>query len=288
MDQYETFLKIVSNGNISKTADELGYSQSNISHMLMSLENELDCTLLNRSRNGVRLTTEGELLLPYFNEICNAHDRLREKVRQIHGLLAGKIRIGTFASVSIQWLPLMIKSFHEKYPAIEFELLHGSYKEIETWVNNGSADCGFVRMPTEIPLDSHFLKEDPFYAIVPEGHPFEQYESVSLQMLTEEAFIFLDDQGDHDIEPFFRTIGRMPDIRYSTHDVYTVMSMVKVGLGVTMLAGLVTDGFNHIVRKPLTIKATRRIGIAIRNHPSAAAAVFVQHARGWIEHKYNG
>ncbi len=286
MNSYDVFLKIVNTGSISKTADKLGYSQSSVSHMLMVLENELGCTLLTRDRNGVRLTVEGEQLLPYFNDICNAQDRLTEKVHQMRGLQTGKIRIGTFASTSTQWLPHMIHSFHQKYPNIEFELMHGTYNDIETWLRNGSADCGFVRIPTTMPLKSYFLKEDPFYAILPIGHPFSKLHHVTLQMLTEEPFIFLDDKDDHDIDPFFKSIGQMPNIRYSAHDIYTVMSMVKVGLGISMLNGLSTESFHEIERVPFDIKAVRKLGIAIRDKSSAAARVFVQHAREWVAQKY--
>lgn len=286
MNQYEAFLKIVSVGNITRAAQELGYSQSSVSHMLRMLENEMGCTLLTRDRNGVRLTTEGEQLLPYFYGVCNAQEQLAEQVRKMHGLLTGKIRIGTFTSTSIQWLPLMIRSFHEKYPGIEFELMHGSYLEIEEWINNGSVDCGFVRIPSSTPLKSYFLKEDPFYVIIPEGHRFSKLNEIPLPMVAEEPFIFLDDKGDHDIDPFFRRIGCSPDIRYSAHDVYAVMTMVKVGLGVSLIAGLTTENFDHIERKLLDFKAVRRIGIAVRSHPSAATTEFVGHVRSWVREKY--
>lgn len=287
MDSFETFIKIVENGSISKTADEMGYSQSSISHMLLTLENDLGCRLLSRDRNGVRLTGDGMELMPYFIDICNARSRLKEKIDALHGLETGKIRIGTFTSVSNQWLPYIIREFNIKYPNIEFELMPGSYADIEAWINAGHVDCGFLRIPTTIPLKTYFLKEDPFYAIIPTQHKFFNNEQFTMEMLANEPFIWLEDSSDHDTDQIFNKYGYKPKIRFTAYDNYTVMSMVKVGLGITLLPALAAEGYEQVLRKPLNVKATRKIGIGVTEKPSAATIKFVAHVRAWIDKKYH-
>lgn len=71
-----------------------------------------------RGRSGVQLTTEGELLLPYIRTVLHDQRRLSERIGEINGLREGLIRVGTFNSVSSQWLPGMIKRFQAQYPAI--------------------------------------------------------------------------------------------------------------------------------------------------------------------------
>lgn len=112
MNRYMTFLKVLETGSFSKTAEELGYTESVVSQMIVSLEKELSTTLLVRSRRGIRLTSDGQELLPYINNVCSSYYELKEKVSALHGLKPAVIRIGTFSSISCYWLPGLIKEFN--------------------------------------------------------------------------------------------------------------------------------------------------------------------------------
>lgn len=285
MNSYFIFRSIVENGSISRAAQVLGYSQSSVSHALMTLENELGCTLLHRSRSGVSLTSDGAELMPYLNDVCNSEIRLRERVNALHGLEIGHIRVAAFSSTATQWLPDIINEFEKKYPGIEFNIMHGSFGEIESWLASGSVDCAFVRIPTEQPYKTYFLKEDPFYAVIPTTHKYFNEKYISMEMLSLEPFIWQDD-GDNEAAPFFAKNALKPNIKYTAHDLYTVIAMVRVGLGVTLLSALATEGYSQILRKPLDINASRRIGIAMADNPSAATKKFVKHVREWIKKKY--
>lgn len=61
----------------------------------------------------------------------------------------GTVKIGTFSSVSIQWMPQIIKQFQNQFPHIEIKLLDGNYSEIEEWIADGTADLGFVNLPSK-------------------------------------------------------------------------------------------------------------------------------------------
>ena len=72
-------LTAVDCGSFSKAAAELGYTQSAMTHLVNNLEAELGCTLLNRGSHGVRLSEEGEHLLPYIKGVIDACDALRQE-----------------------------------------------------------------------------------------------------------------------------------------------------------------------------------------------------------------
>ena len=63
--KYEALLHIAENGSISKTAQELGYTQSGITQMINGLETELGMQLIIRRSKGVKLTNSGKELLPW-------------------------------------------------------------------------------------------------------------------------------------------------------------------------------------------------------------------------------
>lgn len=105
IQKYLAFVKTVECGSFTKAAELLSYSQSGISRMIGDLEREWKVTLLERSRSGVRLTSEGIRLLPYAKRVCDEYEKLQSVVNGINGLNAGLIRIGTFSSVATHWLP---------------------------------------------------------------------------------------------------------------------------------------------------------------------------------------
>ena len=75
--KYMAFIKTVEYGSFTRAAEILHYSQSGISRMIHDLEKEWNVTLLERSRTGVRLTTEGEMLLPGAKSLCEEYQNCR-------------------------------------------------------------------------------------------------------------------------------------------------------------------------------------------------------------------
>ena len=127
MDRYLAFLKVLELGSFTKAADALGYSQSAVSQMIQALEAELEMTLLHRGHRGVKLSPEGESLLPYIQSSVNHYNAMLEAVRDMKQLEGGLIRIGTLSSYSSQWLPPLIKEFKALYPKVRFLFHQGVY-----------------------------------------------------------------------------------------------------------------------------------------------------------------
>ncbi len=103
--KYLAFVKTVERGSFTRAAQELDYAQSSISKMVADLEAEWGMTLLERSKSGVRLTSAGEQILPFLRKVLNDHQELEGQIHRMNGIETGVVRIGTFASVAINWLP---------------------------------------------------------------------------------------------------------------------------------------------------------------------------------------
>ena len=160
IQKYLAFVKTVEYGSFTKAAERLNYSQSGISRMINDLEKEWKISLLERSRAGVRLTSDGLALLPYTKSVCAEYEKLQTQIDEINGLQLGIIRIGTFSSVATHLLPNIIKRFQTDYPNIDYELLLGDYTEIENWILEGRVDCGFLRLPAHPDLETCFLRSE--------------------------------------------------------------------------------------------------------------------------------
>lgn len=266
MNRYDAFIIIIETGSFTKAAEKLGYTQSAISQMVHSLEEELSTTLLLRSRKGVTLTPDGEELLPYIRKLHNSHRELMEKQKEMQGLQSGKVRIGTFSSVSCHWLPGLMKDFKERYPSVNFELYQGEYTSIAQLIKEGSVDFGFVNPAAVSALNTIPLKQDEMLAVIPNNHPLVAYEKVSLKELSSEPFILLDEGQLSEPLEFFKENNLQPNIQYRVHDDYTIMSMIEKGLGISILPELVLNRINYnIVTKQISPPIVRTIGIAFKN-----------------------
>lgn len=113
-----TFVRIAEIQNFSKTAEQLGYSQSAVTMQIKQLETELHTQLFERIGKQVRLTRAGERLLPYALEILNAVGKA-ERIAQEPEQISGKLRIGTCESFVISILPPVILEMSELCPHIE-------------------------------------------------------------------------------------------------------------------------------------------------------------------------
>ena len=144
MNRYIALQKIIELGSFTKAADALGYTQSSISQMIASLENELAIKLLTRSRVGVKLTIEGAELYPYIERSIISYRAMQEKANEIKGLETGIIRVGTVSSVTCHWMPVLIRGFQELYPHVQFLFHQGDYTTIPEWIRTGAVDFGFI------------------------------------------------------------------------------------------------------------------------------------------------
>ncbi len=274
IQKYMAFVKTVECGSFTKAAEALSYSQSGISRMINDLEKEWKISLLERGRNGVRLTSDGVKLLPYAKNVCNEFLKLQMQVDELNGLESGLIRIGTFSSVATHWLPNIIKVFQKDFPNIDYELLLGDYTEIEGWILDGRVDCGFLRLPAHPDLETTFLEQDKLLAILPENHPLADCIRFPATALCDEPFMLLEKGEKAEISEIFERNHLSPKIHFTTWDDYAIMSMVESGLGISILPELILKRIPYrIVTKELDVPAYRNIGIAFRDKKNASLAV---------------
>lgn len=273
LQKYLAFVKTVELGSFTEAAEKLHYSQAGISRMIADLEREWKLTLLERSKYGIRLTSDGETLLPYAKSLCAEFDRMQTQIRDIQGYQTGTIRIGTFSSVATHWLPRIIREFQKDYPGIDYELLLGDYTEIEIWLLEGRVDCGFLRLPTLPELDTVSLALDQLMVILPEGHPYAEADAFPLKELEQEPFMLLEKGAKAEISEVFEKHGLHPHVHFTTWDDYAVMSMVEQGLGIAILPELILKRIPYrVVAKPLEIPAFREIGFAVKDKAAMSLA----------------
>ena len=112
----QAFLMVVKLGSINKAAERLDYTQPALTQMMNSLERDLGCRLLSRGHGGVKLTREGEALLPLLENVSNSMKKLRKEIVRLtaeqkqyteektgYSLIFGRRRLKFFGNSSITY-----------------------------------------------------------------------------------------------------------------------------------------------------------------------------------------
>ena len=92
MQRFKALRTVLRLGSFTKAAHALGYTQSSISQMMASLEEELSFKLLIRSRNGITLTQEGQQLYPFLEQVLHSYEAM-EAVSYTHLTLPTNSRV---------------------------------------------------------------------------------------------------------------------------------------------------------------------------------------------------
>lgn len=278
--KYLAFVKTVEKGSFTKAAQDLNYAQSSVSKMVADLENEWDMLLLERSKSGVKLTSDGEQVLPFLRKILNDYYELEGHICQMKGLETGTVRIGTFSSVAINWLPNIFARLQQDYPGIEYEMLLGDYGEVEQWIEEGRVDCGFLRLPTIVGFDTILLKQDEYKVVLPADHPLAQKEMIGMDDLNDQPFLLLEHGGKTEVSDLLERFHVHPDIRFTTWEDFAIMAMVEKGLGIGILPDMILRRTPYKIEvRPLQEPYYRKIGLALkdRNRITPALQKFIEY-----------
>ncbi|HEY3732134.1 MAG TPA: LysR substrate-binding domain-containing protein [Steroidobacteraceae bacterium] len=114
------FIAVAQHLSFTRAADALGVSASAASLQIRSLEEYLSRPLFRRNGRQVRLTAEGESLLPGVRQALEQLERAVDDVRGERG--AGQVRLSTLASFLQQWLLPRLERLRTALPNVNLHL----------------------------------------------------------------------------------------------------------------------------------------------------------------------
>lgn len=287
MNQYTVFLEVAKLQSLSKAAKSLGYTQSGISHTLKRLEIEMNLKLFYRNRNGAYLTKAGEEIYPIISQIVQCHKNLGQTIQSLHNLHMGTLNIGTYSSISREWLPHIIQIFKQDFPHIKIHFKEGGNEDIMRWVDSHEVDFGLLSLGSSTRANTQWipLKDDPLLAVLPLRYAKKNLTAFPLKDFNNETFILSTFGIDVDIHRTLKLHKITPDIQYSAMDDFTIVSMVACDLGISILPKLVLDHHDTgVLTLPLEPYAKRQLGIAIASMEMAspAALKFIEYTEQYV------
>lgn len=279
--KFTAFVECIERGSLTGAADSLGYTPSAVSQLITALEKDLGVRLLIRSKRGVKLTSEGETLLPAVKKSLACEEDVYHLAAGLRGLTTGKLKIAAYPSVATTWLPDIIRRFKNDYPDVQINIKESIRDDIFRHFENNEADLALFAYSEPMPYEWIPLAEEAVIAALPEDHPLAEAKAFPVKECEKYDFVMGSWGNEPEIVEILRKNDAHPLIKYTTYDTPATLAMVRMGLGISFVNELSAQYWNeHIVKMPLDPPETITFGIAIpsRAQMTKAAEIFLKYA----------
>lgn len=222
----------------TQAAEKLYVSQSNLSHAIQKLEDELNVKLFVSKGRNIRLTKYGELFLPYVQKTIDTLESGVTALQEYINPNSGTVTMIGFPSLA-QFAPDMIVRYLSETDrvSVRFQFSQASFYTIQKQLMEGKVDLAFATKIEDPSVGFHRIGSHPLVLLVPMGHRLAQQESVDLRELDKENFIDFDDDSQlhHQNKEVFRELGIQPNIVVETPQDAVMYGLVAAKHGVAII-----------------------------------------------------
>ncbi|GGE78691.1 LysR family transcriptional regulator [Stappia taiwanensis] len=280
LEMLRCFAAVAQRGNLSEAADHLGRTPSAVSMMLKQFEEHLGAPLFETERKS-KLTGLGQHIFEQALQTVNHFDGTVDEMLSYARSESGSVRIAAVPSVAASILPEVIKTFARARPRVFIDLRDMDSLAVTRELTRGRVDIGLASFANDSGelLVEPFLS-DPFGLVCPPDHPLAE-RGAPVDWSDLQGLDFLANGTCFQITvPEFKPIldGSRMMVRNNT----SLFSLVRAGVGVTLLPELTMRGVSDLRFLPLADEnARRRVGIlrAARAVPSPAVLAFLEELR---------
>jgi DNA-binding transcriptional LysR family regulator len=237
------FREVAERGTFTSAATALGYTQSAVSRQVASIERAAQAPLLERRRDGVRLTPAGQVVLRNAAQVL---DQIDSTARELAGLPAegGTVRLGWFPSAGAVLLPRAIAALRRSHPALSVITREGSTPALVRALRSGSVDLAVLAsVPPFRPPDAESpalklqtLTERSLRLAVPANHPLAAGDSVDVSELRGQRWIAGPASGEELLMGVWPGLDERPEIAHTVRDWLAKLQLVAAGAGITTVS----------------------------------------------------
>ncbi len=232
------FKAIAEQEHYTKAAEKLHVSQSNLSHAMKDLEQELGAQLFSKNGRNIQLTKYGRLFLPYVQKTLNSLDEGITTLKEYIDPNRGTIVLAGFHSVAQFSTDLMIRYQSETNRLdVQFEYSSESWRTVCNKILDGTVDLIISTKMDNPSVGATYIGTHRLVALVYEDHPFAKRKMISLKDFHEEKFIAFDAKGQirNQLDGYFKSIAVKPDIITETANDAIVYGFVAAKRGVSIV-----------------------------------------------------
>ncbi|AXR06543.1 LysR family transcriptional regulator [Salinimonas sediminis] len=234
------FIRVAESSTFAEAAEKLHLTQPALSSAIKKMEEQLGGKLFSRSTRSVKLTPEGETLLPSARRLINDWDDTFEEIQNLFAVQQGRLTVAAMPSFAESHLPPILQRYHAAHPNIRLRVLDVVMEATLESVLSTKAEIGFTFEP-ENTDGLHFvpLFEDKFVAVLYPQHPLANQPAVAFSHLLQSPFIAMN-RGSAVrkwIEGIAGDFGHLHIIA-ETGQLGSVGQLISQGLGVSVVPQL--------------------------------------------------
>jgi LysR family hydrogen peroxide-inducible transcriptional activator len=218
-------------------------SQPTLSGQILKLEQELGITIFERNGKTVSPTAAGEQVLEHARAAIAAVDELILSARASRDPMRGPLRIGIIPTLSPYLMPFVLPKARKTMPDTPLLLVEDLTDPLLARLLAGRLDALILASdPSELPLATELLFEEPFYLVVPNSHRLARQTSVQATDIDPQSLLLLAD--GHCLRDQALQLCQHPqlgenamaDMRASS--LTTLLHMAAAGYGITLIPAL--------------------------------------------------
>ncbi|CAM5566928.1 MULTISPECIES: LysR family transcriptional regulator [Streptomyces] len=231
---------VAERGTFTAAAASLGYTQSAVSRQIAALERAAGAELLERRRDGVRLTAAGRVVMRRATVVL---DEIDATARELSGLpgQAGTVRLGWFPSAGAVLLPRALTALRRTDPGLRVVGREGSTPALVRALRAGSLDLALLASAPPFrppdaespPLVVRTLTERALCLAVPAGHPLARGDFVDVADLRGQRWIAGSSAGEDQLMGVWPGLDERPEIAHTARDWLAKLHLVAAGCGLT-------------------------------------------------------
>ena len=184
------FVGVAESLHFGEAASRLGISQPSLSQQIRHLEDELQTSLLRRTKRRVELTEAGELFLVEAREILARADRAAVIAHRVGRQGGGKLRVGVGYCMDQLALAKAVSKFSASHPDLRVELQTMAVTRQLAELRDERLELALLRYPpTDSALEHEPLHTEQLIVAVPPRHRLAGKEKISLDALAREDFV---------------------------------------------------------------------------------------------------
>jgi DNA-binding transcriptional LysR family regulator len=274
--------EVAQRGSFSAAASSLYLSQSAVSQQIATLEREVGMQLLDRTREGPKLTDAGRVLVSHADAAIARLEEAERELAAIAGLEGGELRLASFPSASATVLTEAVSIFHRRYPKVRLAVADAEPEQSLPQLRAGEIDLALTFDYPSIPkiedrdVERRLLLTESMHVCLPKDHPLAQREVVPLADLADTVWLCgsLPSNCGEVVIAACREAGFEPEVGFESDDYHVMQGFISAGLGTTLLPDLALP----TLRSELVVRTTdppapqRRVWAATRAEGSRSAA----------------
>ncbi|MGM9662777.1 MAG: LysR family transcriptional regulator [Oscillospiraceae bacterium] len=280
-------LEAVRCGSMTKAAEELGYTQSGLTYTVNTVENELGFPIVIRDASGIRLSVEGQELLPYIEELVECEKRFTGHAQNMLYRLGNILNVASYPSAADTILPEILTDFNHLAPEVKVNLRVGSQDDLIAWLSEGNVDFAFGGQVQVAGCDWLPLLEDPELAVLPENFPTRGMTAFPMEEFRRHPFIMpVYWSEETELEHLLERYQIEPQFAVDFSDNAPVIAMVEQGLALSTLPELTLHAHRYRVKTlPLDPPCHRLIGVNYRQQGpgQTASHKFLTCLKRWVK-----